>query len=354
MRKYVEDSAGARALRALVQLCIAALGLLAIVGSGGGAGSLGFPDTSCLNTPQGCGGTPPPAQPTATMTVDHLVVQVGSAVNFAVSTDAKSPTYRWCRQPKGAATCADIVGVSGPTYTLASANLADDGASIQVNVHGSNGDALAGAILAVSSMPPLAFGDTEFADSDWNLVALVTPPLPGLKFSASQSSSDGNPGAFRRLSLDLPLEVRTVNLISTRASTPYEPGTQGAVYVIEFSLDCNNIAVTLASSFSNYWLPTLEQGGRRFLPDRNAAATCFSPGWNTRGWLGFGAAAFKQVDGPACGTGEACPDFSSQGAPIRLGLAYTVELRSPLPAAGASAPHFEQGLDNWRATVWRR
>ena len=341
--------------RALAQLGIAALGLITLVGSGGG-GSIGIPDTSCLNTPQGCGSTPPPpAQPTASVTPTRPIVQVGTAVSFTVSTDATSPTYRWCRQPQGATTCADIAGASSSSYTLAAANLSDDGATFQVSVHGSNGDALAGSVVAVSSMPPLPLADAEFPDSDWTLVALATPPLPSLRASATHTASGGNPGAYRLISIDLPLEVRTVNLLNLQASPSYSPATQGAIYLIEFSLDCNNLAVALDASFSNYWLPALEQGGRRFLPDRNAGATCFSPGWTTRGWLGFGAAVFKQVDGPACGEGEACPDFSSQGTPIRLGLAYTVELRSPLPAAtAASAPHYDQGLDNWKATVWRR
>ena len=145
-----------------------------------------------------------------------------------------------------------------------------------------------------------------------------------------------------------------MNLLNFTASAVYDPATQGAIYLIEFSLDCNNIAVTRYQSFSNYWLLTLEQGGRRFMPDRNAAATCYSPGWFTRGWFGFGAAAFKSVDGPPCYARATCPDFSSQGLPLRLGMAYTVQLRSPLPAAGAvSAPHYEQALDNFKATVWR-
>ncbi len=345
-----------QAWRVLAQLCVIALGLIAIVGSGGG-GALGLPDTSCLNTPQGCGGTPvTPPQPTATVTAEPGIVQVGTAVTFTASTDATSPTYRWCRQPKGATSCADIVGATGASYTLAAANLGDDGAGFQVSIHGSNGDAVAGSVIAVSSMPPVAFTDTEFADGDWRLAALANPALPGFKFSASRTSSGGNPGAFRLLSVDLPLELRAVNLFNTRA-VPYDPSLQGAIYLIEFSLDCNNIAVSLdpnSANFRNYWLPTLEQGARRFLPYDSAGITCFAGGWYSRGWLGLGATAFRLVDGPACGAAETCPDFSSQGAPIHLGLAYNVELRSPLPAASAaSAPHFEQGLDNWKATVWR-
>jgi len=342
----------ARAGHALLHLGIVALGLLAIVGSGGG-GAIGFPDLSCLNTPQGCG-TPPPVQPTATMDLQTPIVQVGAPLRFSVSTDVASPTYRWCLKPRGASACTEIAGVSGARYDVAAANLADDGALVQVVVSGSNGQATAGAVVAVSSMPPVTFADTEFASGDWSLVALANPPLPGLAASGRNVAGGGNPGPYRLLTVDLPLEVRTVNLLGSAAAAVYNPATQGPVYLIEFSLDCNNIAVARDASFSNYWLPTLEQGGRRFLPDRNAGASCFSPGWFTRGWTGLGASAFKLVDGPACGAGETCPDFSGQGLPLRLGLAYNVELRAPLPAASAaSAPHFEQGLDNFKVQVWR-
>lgn len=348
----IRERLAARTGRALLHLGIVAVGLVAIVGSGGG-GAIGLPDLSCLNTPQGCS-PPPPAQPTATLVLQTPIVQVGAPLHFSVSTDVAAPTYRWCLKPRGASACTEIAGASGPNYDVAAANLADDGAFVQVVVSGSNGQATAGVIVAVSSMPAVTFTDTGFAPGDWSLVALATPPLAGLAASGKSVASGGNPGAYRLLTVDLPLEVRTVSLLNAAAAAVYNPATQGPVYLIEFGLDCNNIAVARDPSYSNYWLPTLEQGGRRFLPDRNAGASCFSPGWFTRGWTGFAASAFKLVDGPACGAGETCPDFSSQGLPLRLGLAYSVELRAPLPAApAASAPHFEQGLDNFKVLVWR-
>ena len=338
-----------RAARALMHGGIVALGLASIVGSGGG-GAIGFPDTSCLNTPQGCL-PPPPAQPTASVSPQRPIIQVGMPLHFDVITDVSAPSYQWCRQPSGTTVCTDIAGANGPGYTLTAANLGDDGAIFLVTVSGNNGVAKAGSFVAVSSMPGVVLTDTEFAAGVWSLTAVANPPLDGLSFSASRPVTGGNPGPYRLLSVDLPREVRTVTLLDTNAAAVYNPATQGAIYVIEFSLDCNNIAVARDPYYVNYWLPTLEQSGRRFLPDRNAGASCFSPGWNTRGWLGFEALGFKLVDGPACGAGEACPDFSATGLPIRLGLAYNVELRAV--SLSASAPHFEQGFDNFKATVWR-
>jgi hypothetical protein len=61
-------------------------------------------------------------------------------------------------------------------------------------VHGSNGDALAGSWVAVSSMPPLPVTDAEFLPGDGTLATLANPPLAALKASAVQSGSSGTPG----------------------------------------------------------------------------------------------------------------------------------------------------------------
>jgi hypothetical protein len=60
------------------------------------------------------------------------------------------------------------------------------------------------------------------------------------------------------------------------------------------------------------------------------------------------AGDFTQVDGPACGSGPPCPDFSAAGAPLRFGF----ERRVGLPA-GLAAGSIEHGIDNWRFSVWR-
>jgi hypothetical protein len=338
---------------ALLQLLVVVMGLVVIVGSGGGGSAgLGIPDApQCFNSPQGC--IPPPAlQPNAFMTPQRPIVQVGTPVNFEVSSDVTAPTYHWCRKAKGENTCFEIAGVSGPTYTLAAASLADDGAVFQVTVSGSNGQVIAGSFVGVSSQAPVTITDAEFVESNWSHVVVADPPLAVQRATVSRVASGGNPGAYRLLTVDLPLELRTVNLVELTAAAVYDPATQGDIYLIEFSLDCNNIAVTFAPTFTQTWQPTLEQGGRRFVSI--GVATCFSPGWHTTSWSGFDSTAFKLVDGPACGVAEACPDFSSQGQPLRLGMSYNVALRSPLPVDGsASAPHYEQGFDNFKANVWR-
>jgi hypothetical protein len=51
-------------------------------------------------------------------------------------------------------------------------------------------------------------------------------------------------------------------------------------------------------------------------------------------------ADFRLFDGPACATGEACPDFSASAAPMRFGY-----WRIVFAAPGQSAAH---GIDNWK------
>ena len=57
-------------------------------------------------------------------------------------------------------------------------------------------------------------------------------------------------------------------------------------------------------------------------------------------------ADFRLFDGPACATGEACPDFSASGAPMRFGY-----WRASLGNPGGSIAH---GIDNWKVTLWKR
>ena len=90
---------------------------------------------------------------------------------------------------------------------------------------------------------------------------------------------------------------------------------------------------------------TIEQGARRYL--WNVPESCTRGSWTAAmGRASLVASDFSLVDGPACGAGERCPDFSVNAAPLRFGyrrLAYGV--------GGDTIVH---GIDNWRVTVWRR
>jgi hypothetical protein len=93
----------------------------------------------------------------------------------------------------------------------------------------------------------------------------------------------------------------------------------------------------------------IEQAGRRFVASASVMY-CSATRWTAVRRASVGAADFELVDGPACISGEACPNFSASGAPIRLGLVGGAELSSGLVPPVQTG----HGFDNWKVTVWRR
>ena len=72
------------------------------------------------------------------------------------------------------------------------------------------------------------------------------------------------------------------------------------------------------------------------------------PGGHRRGVHRPEHSDFVQLNGPACGSGPSCPDFSASGAPLRFGFERRVGLPASVPAGT-----IEHGMDNWKISVWR-
>lgn len=328
--------------RALLVACISVLGLVAIVGSTGG--SLGFPPCDDKTI---CDQDPPPPVPTAAVDPPYLTALVGSPASFGVVTTHTTGafTYQWRRSNDGGATYVDIVGATSPTYAIAGVNLGDDRTLLRVDLR-SNGLLAFQPVarLAVSAVPGLVFEDTEFLAANWQASPLPTdvggPPVSHLDESLT---SGGNPGAFRKMTFQVPTGAGSARVFYSALASTYEPATQGAIYVIDYSEDC--IALQPGSNGYSQSNMLIEQGGRRFLS--NTFDVCSATTWRTtvkRASLAPGD--FRLFDGPACGTGESCPDFSASAAPMRFGywrIAYT--------APGGTLAH---GIDNWKVTVWKR
>ena len=151
---------GRESWRRLALLAIVALGLVAIVGSGGG--TLGFPDDGfcgeCINQP-----TPP----TVSVRPKRVTVQVGAPVTFSayITSYTGGLAVQWCRQSAGSSECTSIPGATTEDYTLAAANLADDGAQFRAVVSNSAGSSQDSGTLAVSAESPVIFADADFAQS---------------------------------------------------------------------------------------------------------------------------------------------------------------------------------------------
>jgi hypothetical protein len=334
MRNKVSESIGG--WRRVALACIAALGLITIVGSGGGGddGGCGF-DLSCYSVHG------PWGPKDAFIDRQGITVQVGGTAVFSVSTRGiDSPTYQWQRA-SGGGPFVDILGATGATYTLAGAQLADDGARFQVVVPGGNFYySRRTSRLAVSSMPGVVFQDGEFLPADWLVTETVNPAQNGPVHSEERVATGGNPGAFLLMVDTISAGPSSLRVFHAKQLATYEPASQGAIYTIDFEEDCFGLASNLL----------LEQGERRYIAGGSA---CSAPTtWSAPLFVSsLRVQDFTLVDGPGCAANESCPDFSASAAPLRFGFVRGIALSAWHPAAGFTRTH---GIDNWKVTVWRR
>jgi hypothetical protein len=288
-------------------------------------------------------------QPVAAVYPQRLTVQAGAAASFSVNTNVANASFQWRRSADGGSTFTDIPGATSVSYALANARLSDDGALFQADVR-NNGVSVVVAYagrLAVSSLPGVVFQDAEFQPAAWAASAVVTPAASGATHTEEQASTGGNSGTYRRMVHAWPKGTDSLRVFNSALASGYDPSSLGAIYVIDFSEDC---IVSAASASPAVVASNLlvEQGGRRYVASGSNA--CFSTAWAPlAARMSLGAADLVLVDGPACGAGESCPDFSAGAAPLRFGYVRDVNL-----ATGAAAGSIEHGIDNWKVTVWRR
>lgn len=349
MAKVIDVACGARSLvlarwRGLALVGVIALGLASIVGSGGGAL---VSVNGCL-APGPCVGDFPPEPSQPTVRPPNVTVAVGGSATFSVlAPDLANASYQWSRT-QGSRAFVAIAGATAASYTLAGAQLPDDGTSFRAEVHGDfNGKPVilysTPGRLAVSSMPGVVFQDSEFLASDWVTDAIATPSTNGPTDVEAQVPEGGNPGAWRRTSIVMSNGPSQLDLFHTRQAVTYDPATQGAVYLIEFAQDCLQLPGTLGSSP----MFLLEQDGRRFIA--SSFTSCGLTVWSTAPYpVRLDPGSYVQVTGPACASGAACPDFSNTGKPLHFGYFSTNEARS-----GISGAFGGFGIDNWKVTVWR-
>jgi hypothetical protein len=331
--------------RLLVLAGIVLLGVLSIVGSGGGVEGCFYylgPDCAPVVGPF-------PPIPAASVSPQRVTLQVGGSVTFAVeSSGIDKPSYQWRRSSDGGATFIDIAGATGTTYTVAGVNLGDDATLWRADVHDSSGATVTWAAgrLAVSSMPGVVIEDGQFAVADWAVSAVAVPATNGPTHSEEQAAAGGNPGAFRSMAHMLPDGPSALQVMHTALGKAYDPATQGAIYVIDYAEDC----IAPSNSTSTYLVDSrllVEQTGRRYAAA--AFSYCAGTSWSALPLQStLEAKDFVLLDGPVCGAGESCPDFSASAAPIRFG--FVRESQAKAGVAGTIV----HGIDNWKVTVWRR
>ena len=194
-------------------------------------------------------------------------------------------------------------------------------------------------------MSPVVFEDGDFLESDWVVTSLPSPAEGVPTFSQARVATGGNPGAFLSETYNIPATIGQVLIFHSKVSADYHPTSQGAIHLIEFTMQCKSATPLTWVTFG----PLFEQGGRRFAaedPRRfGTGVYCGANDWRSSG----GLMSALLVAGSACGAGESCPDFSASAAPLRFG--FMVVERSIVPGATLRAVN---GYDNWKVSVWRR
>ncbi len=249
--------------------CISLLGVVVIVGSGGG--SLGFPPCESKTV---CADNPPPS-PAASMSPTWYTALVGSPASFTVTTVhvAGTLSYQWHRSSDGGASYVEIAGATSASYAIPSVNLADDKTAFRADVRVDGVPTFSVvAFLAVSSVPGVVFQDDEFLAANW-----LASPVPGdtgaLPAHLEESlATGGNPGPFRKMTFQVPAGSGSARVFYSSLASTYDPATQGAVYVIDYSEDC----IDLPPGYPGSTLSSLviEQGGRRFLSNTSDGCIC--------------------------------------------------------------------------------
>lgn len=333
MRRVVDPAVW---LRRLVLAAVVAFGVVTAVGSGGGA--IGFPSGEVTVDPGAVGLS-------VTVIPARQMVQAGATARFqALALFANGPvSYQWRRDG------VDIAGATASVYALNGAQVSDDGAVFQVVAHAPNGSSTAGATLLVSPLPPIVFDDGDFAVAAWTAAATPTPAQNGPTHVVAQALDGGDPGAYRRISNQMTAGASALQIDHLSAASTYDPRAQGAIYTIGLASDCieTSRAAGVVLQGTPYAVPMFAQGGRTYRP-REWYGYCRAS-WQGDNTGNRTAEQFVQDSGPPCGRTEACPDFSATALPVRFG--FTSHAAT---ATSSSAGAVVLGVDNWKATIWRR
>jgi hypothetical protein len=187
-------------------------------------GAIGYDGPTGIGTPNGAGPPPSPSAPANTSKpVISGATNAGQTLTAAPGTwtGFPSPTYgyQWqrCSDP---ATCGDITGATGSSYTLSSP---DVGTTIQVVVTATNS---AGSGQAVSDQT----ATIAPAPSDFTLSASPSSQSVRRGGSVTYSVTVNPTGGFTS-TVNLSVDAGTIPSGASVTSTPASPGSPGSVTI---------------------------------------------------------------------------------------------------------------------------
>lgn len=190
----------------------------------------------------------------------------------------------------------------------------------------------------------------DMAAADWTQHVLRDDGPSSV--SVSLSPAGGNGGSFWLHELTRPQGFgNSSNVVANLfGGASWDPGTQGAVELVEFALDARGLFSTgIGTPVSGFVRPVIEQGGIVYSVAGTSTQLNVGATWQTITRL------FSDSDNwvDLAGTPGVLPDFSASGGVIHFGYRYELSLTCPTfnNTAGCTAVQTQLGVDNFRVTV---
>ena len=197
--------------------------------------------------------------------------------------------------------------------------------------------------------------DGEFAPVDWSIHADTV--ATSASATGARLKSGGNPGACWQMTMALS-NGAAIMASCFHARALYDPAQQGALGALDLFVEARQPAEAFGRTVNPVVMPAVAQGGRLFLGRQAEAVTHVTSGG---GWLqlrfpALSAGALVEMRGWRQ-RGEfdldehSHPDFSTNGAPLRLGFAvYRNTFYHTTDGEGFTAVTY---FDNFRVAVQR-
>ncbi|MBI4479302.1 MAG: SBBP repeat-containing protein [Acidobacteria bacterium] len=195
--------------------------------------------------------------------------------------------------------------------------------------------------LSITGAQTVLFSDGNFRGSDWDLTVFLNQPTAGTS-TASEETSGGNPGSFRRVNNTVNGQGQSVFVwgFHRHLASTFDPRTRGAIDFIDYSEDARFLGV--GSGDGQGTGPALRQNGKVYVAGN--LVTGVPASWTRLGLSGLRAQQFVElIGGSTFLDSNSHPDFSANGSPIDFGF------RRANSSAGQYSSSF--GIDNWTITL---
>lgn len=203
---------------------------------------------------------------------------------------------------------------------------------------------LAHAAIVTSTI--VQVGDMDAAD--WAQQVLRDDGPASVTLSAS--ASGGNGGSFWLHDFTRPQGPgASSNAVANLfGAASWNPGTQGALAQVEFTLDARGLFSTgIGQPVTGFVRPVIEQGGVVYSVAATSTQVNVGATWQTISRLFSGSDNWVDL----AGTPGAAPDFSAAGGVIHFGYRFELGLSCSNTTVGCNAARTQLGVDNFRVDV---